>query len=376
MGKHNGRVANIELVRILAMLGIIIMHIFNPHMFGLLNRVEVQGNWWSTAIIYFFISIFACAVNLFLLITGYFMCESYKRDAAKPTKLLIQVIIFRVALYVAEFIMGAHDLTVSGLVKTLIPANYYVILYIALYWVSPYINIVIDTLECKGLRTCVFLLLIVFSVYPTLVDVAQEIAGSEINGLSSVGAYGSQWGYSIVNFVLMYMIGACIKKQDVFPNNYFKGESIVHLTAALAANTLILTSWAFMNDKTGFLTERSAWEYCNPLLILETVLIFEIFLKIPIKNKVCAKGINVLAKGVFSIFLLHSCCFRFIPVEKLALGNFALLWVQLLTISIVIFLICYVVHCLYSIVMKPIHRVIDGLLGELVLTVPKMVQNK
>lgn len=216
MQKNDDRSANIELIRILSMLGIIIMHSLNPHMFGLLSWIAAQRNWWAIAITYYIVSFFACAVNLFILISGYFMCQTYHRKMVKPIKLLMQVIIFRIVDYLLGVIIGSHDLTVHGLIISLIPVNYYVILYIALYWISPYINIVIDALNHNELKKCIFLLLSIFSVYPTLVDFAQEIAGNEINGLSSVGMYGSQWGYSIVNFILMYIIGAYIRKVLIY----------------------------------------------------------------------------------------------------------------------------------------------------------------
>ena len=42
--------------------------------------------------------------------------------------------------------------------------------------------------------------MLLFSVYPTVVDVIIEVTKNNFLGLSSVGAYGSQYGYSVVNF--------------------------------------------------------------------------------------------------------------------------------------------------------------------------------
>lgn len=69
------------------------------------------------------------------------------------------------------------------------------------------------TVENQVIKKFVWVLLLIFSVYPTIVDIAQEIVGDEYIGLSTIGAYGSQWGYTIVNFTLMYIIGAYIRVQ-------------------------------------------------------------------------------------------------------------------------------------------------------------------
>ena len=223
MKDDSKRCTNIELVRILFMLGIIIMHYLNPKMGGYLTYIQSNGKQADVALTYFMISISACAVNLFVLINGYFMCESYQRTVTKPVKLILQVIIFQTLPSIAGMFLGFHEFSVRGFIRTLVPANWYVILYIALYWISPYINIIIDVLDKKELLKFIYVVFAIFSIYPTVVDVLSEIIGHEIHGLSSVGMYGSQWGYSIVNFVLMYLIGAYIKRANIEKSPHYTG---------------------------------------------------------------------------------------------------------------------------------------------------------
>ena len=68
---------------------------------------------------------------------------------------------------------------------------------------------------------------------------------------------------------------------------------------------LICVVWARVNDKTGFYTERSAWEYCNPVVIGEAILLFCLFSKIHIgvnKKQACRGGIY----GVSSAYDIYS----------------------------------------------------------------------
>ena len=92
-------------------------------------------------------------------------------------------------------------------------------------------------------------LLLLFSVYPTFVDVLGEFTHKEYIGLSSVGMYGSQWGYSIINFSLMYIIGAYLR---MYPDK----NNIAKNIARIYFGVVVLTIWAFVNNKTGFATER------------------------------------------------------------------------------------------------------------------------
>lgn len=72
----------------------------------------------------------------------------------------------------------------------------------------------------------VFLL---FSVYAIGVDLLNEIVGQEIVGLSSIGAWGSQSGFTIVNFSLLYCLGAYLRLHG-FPNLLVKEENYWYIT--------------------------------------------------------------------------------------------------------------------------------------------------
>lgn len=114
------------------------------------------------------------------------------------------------------------------------------------------------------------IVLVLFSVYPTIVDVFVEVTGRLWNGVSTVGMYGSQWGYSIVNFILMYIIGAYLRFEGLEIKKWNMGK-IIALWVILI---FTMTVWARINDYTGYAVERSAWEYCNPLVIASAVLVF------------------------------------------------------------------------------------------------------
>ena len=141
------RQSNIELLRILLIIGVIILHYNNKTMGGGFEYVKYGSI--NFYILYILESVFICAVNLFMLISGYFMINSMKRSLWKPIELFVQVIIFSLGLYVLKIIVNADDFSVKSLVGRFIPSNYFVVLYCTVYIISPYINKLMLSLDKK-----------------------------------------------------------------------------------------------------------------------------------------------------------------------------------------------------------------------------------
>lgn len=275
------------------------------------------------------------------------MCNSDKRSLGKPLELIVQVIVFRVGLYLVSVIAKHDAFSTKEIVDRVIPSNYFVILYVTLYFISPLINWAIRTAEEKRvLKRVVGIAFLTFSVYPTMVDVLIELTGNSWTGLSSVGMYGSQWGYSIVNFSLMYLIGADLHKSK-------SATTVVRHVVNVALMAIMLVIWARVNDVIGFGTERSAWEYCNPILIMIAVEVFRLFEAWHIGTH---KWINTLAKASFTVFLLHSYFLKYLHIEAVASGNTVLMLLHILVSVVAIYLVCAAVWLCYETVTRPIYR--------------------
>lgn len=182
-----------------------------------------------------------------------------------------------------------------------------------------------------------------FAMYPTFVDVLSELRQEEFIGLSSIGAYGSQYGYNIVNFILMYLIGAYLRLNAP---KFLKWKTI-NLCCLLLLDIVLMTVWAKLNDITGFFTERSAWEYCNPLVILEAVILFALFSKLKIG---VFKPVNKFAECVFSVYLLHGLFLPYIHIKRFVQGNFFIMICHMFLSVTVIYLICWIIHFIYHLI--------------------------
>lgn len=291
--------------------------------------------------LYFIESTCIIAVNVFMLINGYFMCDKYTRNFAKPIKLIIQVSLFSLLTYSINVLTNQSIFSAKGVLVSLVPVNYFVILYIVIYVISPFINIMLNSMNIVQLKKLLIVLISVFSIWPTMIDCLSEITGREWLGLSSIGLYGSQWGYSVINFAMLYIVGAYLKRV----NN--KSISNIKLFGAFVANVLIITIWALFNNNFSLRGERSAWEYCNPLLIVNAVLIFLLFKNIKIRlNGI----INTISKETFSVYLLHAYFLQFFDIEAAVIKHPIFLLTHILTVSILLYAFCWIIGFLFDLV--------------------------
>lgn len=147
MGLAQKRQSNLELLRIICALFVIILHYNNPSMGGAF--AVAQG---FTKIGLFFVeAISVCAVDVFVLISGYFLYQKRYIDLIKPIKIISEVLIFQVAFYFLAVLLKFKEFSLSETLEMMIlPENWYVVLYVALLLISPYINLLLNRLIKMG----------------------------------------------------------------------------------------------------------------------------------------------------------------------------------------------------------------------------------
>ena len=172
----------------------------------------------------------------------------------------------------------------------------------------------------------------------------KEVTGNEYNGLSTIGMYGSQYGYSIVNFVLMYVLGAML--QEYSPRWKTK-TLVVYLLMDLA----LIFTWSFWEyHMFKQFTYGTAFEYCNPLVIAEAVLLFVIFSRINIQSKT----VNALAGASFTVYLIHGYFLAHIGIKKFASRSLPIVALHLCVSILALYLAGFIVDLIYKFVMKPL----------------------
>ncbi len=133
------RQSNIEVLRIFSIIGVIVLH-YNNRLYG--NAFGITDN---IVINHFALilleSLCICSVNVFIIISAYYLSKSNRRNIIRIVDLFIQVIVFSVVKYL---ISARANITLKGLICSCIPNNYFVTLYATLYIISPLINTFLD----------------------------------------------------------------------------------------------------------------------------------------------------------------------------------------------------------------------------------------
>lgn len=343
MIKKKNRESNIELLRIFAICGVVMLHYNNPLCGGAIA--------YALGVNRYFLIIFECisisAVNVFVLISGYFLCDSNMRNLHRPLELIIQIIAVNEVFYLIRVIIGQVQFSIKAILANMIPTNWFIMIYIALYLLSPLLNVMWNKIEEKHLeKSTLTLLMVLFSVYPILVDILSEITGRPYNGtgLSTIGAFGNQAGYTIVNFCMMYLFGAFLKKESRKHDG-----GILRLLIYVS----ILFVWALTEKNIEFV-DMVVWEYCNPIVLLLAVEFFLIFKKMNLGSN---KFINIISRASLMVYLINWNILPHLRISKYVSGGLLIMIVHIIASVVGVYLFCLICWLIYDWIMKSIYSI-------------------
>lgn len=259
------RLSNFELLRLLCMLMVLNLHSFSGyhHGEGLLQALDFLRE--STSI---------CAVDTFILISGYFGIKWRKKGLFN---LLFQVMFYSFAVYgvcVAIGILQFDKGEFLSCFKAFYDSWGFITWYIILYFVSPWLNAFAEKKDSKQLMTFI----VIFWV-------------AEVFIMRSTNA---------LNFCLVYLIGRWISKKGTVHisenagKGYIIATFIIFICSYLTFRLLHFDA-AQMGD---FIL---GYSYASPFVIFQAVCLFLMFSRFQIQSK----AINWCAASCLSIFLIH-----------------------------------------------------------------------
>ncbi len=198
--KQQNRVYNLDLLRIISMFMIVTLHYctFGYRMFV----VGSIGN--NTPILWLVYALCFGAVNLYVLISGYFLCES-KFKWRKLLRIWLEVLFYSILIwFILKTTNRIGTLTMHETLEVFMPvitkAYWFVSIYFIMYILSPFLNKLIKIMTQKEYK------------YLIIVGIVLIILNNIIPGTYIID---STYGYGIVWFVYLYFVGAYIKKYDI-----------------------------------------------------------------------------------------------------------------------------------------------------------------
>lgn len=289
MKDMNERQSNIELLRLVCMFLVIWVH-FSGHSIIVCSEEYASQMGWEAIIPRLIRGICLCAVNTFILISGYF---SIRPKAKSFFNLYLLCAFYAGVLYITHLYLTGSHLNRWVIYNTLMPFGlwktssdwWFIPNYLILYILSPLLNQLIDNISKRKFQFFLLLQAIVIFYF---------------------GWYRNEdWsgmGYNFINFIFLYFIGRYIaiycKSERCIANGggYF-------LFWMLFGVIMGAIDWVTFTIKPFFSWMWFNGQYNNPLAIASAICLFMSFKSMNIKyNRV----INWLAASALPIYLVHN----------------------------------------------------------------------
>lgn len=295
----NIRNSNVELLRLLCMFFILIHH-FLVHGLSVAGYKDLVGNEFINQSSFFLDSFCFCAVNVFVLISGYFGIKLKFKSFAI---LYLQCFFYGGLCYFWHlFIDGAH-IGRSLLSNTLFIFSskscwWFVAVYVYLMLLSPLLNKVVEHCSKREFQW-ILLLLTVLNVY---------------FGFGWNGVYNAD-GYNISQFIYLYLIGRYIYIYTERKSNWKYRLKCLggYVSLSLLMGIIGYVDFFYLRSSCSFLNVHV---YNNPLLIMSSIALLMFMLTFSFQSKV----INWLSASSLAIYLLHDQCYTSSTIYG-AIGN-------------------------------------------------------
>ena len=297
MNREKERNSSYELMRIVSMFLIVLYHVI---LHGkMIENCENAGLKILLELIKFFTLVH---VNSFILVTGYFQINS-KFNQKKLWSLIGSNWFYRLVILVLFSIFEIVNLDKVTMVMEGFPINlneyWFFKNYLLLYCLVPFINKGILSMNKKTFQKMIIVMFIVFSI-------VLAVTGGE---------FFFNNGFSLYQFIFLYILGAYLRKYPIDKSYIFKIMSknmykIVLFTiffVCLISNYVLYSyadsiSWINSGFKT--ISNYIRWtseNYSCPFVIIQSIAYFLYSGTLDFKSKF----INKIASLTFGIYLIH-----------------------------------------------------------------------
>ena len=268
------RKSNIELLRIVAMLFVVLLHA-NYFSLGRVNITDIIINPIPAFFKAYLEQLCIVCVNVFVLISGWFGIRPTLKGGLS---LLFQVFFFHILIILVLLAIG-ESIPTSGFYRLFYEDSpyWFVIAYLILYAVSPILNAFIETVNVRTYLS----VLVSFFLLEFAFGWMSNVAGAVYNE-----------GYSAISFMGLYLLARYLYK---YPTKI--------ITFSIPQNIMLYFLFSLLPILLFFLTKRefNYMAYTSPFVISASVFFFMAFNKMKFSNKV----INYLACSSFAIYLVH-----------------------------------------------------------------------
>jgi surface polysaccharide O-acyltransferase-like enzyme len=234
-----------------------------------------------------------CSVNVYALVSGY---VGYGRKQKIRNVLMLHSQVWFYTLVTTSVFFFAGSESVNGMtwIKAVLPVAFniywYFTAYFCLFFVSPFLNMVIDKFSCAAIRKLLLVLFVIFSLLPTLLS---SDFGFTIGGRSAL------W------LMIMYLVGAYIKRyvqinEKLLPKLIIGFFVSILITWASKYIIELVTLKIIGEPKFG----NYLVNYTSPLIVAAAVFLLLLFSKMQLGTR-AQSILRFFAPLTFGVYLLQ-----------------------------------------------------------------------
>lgn len=292
--RKRARQANIELLRIIAMLMVVTLHYFVK---GEASVSLMEDTGAVNLIIWYLKGMCIVTINLYVLISGYFLLEATWK-ISRLISLWCQTIFYSVGIPVVFLCLGVGDVKQWGMydwINVIFPVQmehyWFVTAYAVMYLFVPALSAGVKQLSKRQHELVIAGLLLIFSVPKTILPIHIPT---------------DKYGYDFGWFLCLFVIAAYIRLYGI-PFLDKKGKSFAVYFLVVTAMWGMSLGFAFLSRKGLPLLYALDMIYCyNHVLVLIAALgLFYTFLYIRIPQGAVSNIICRISSYSLGVYLLH-----------------------------------------------------------------------
>ena len=345
------RMANLELLRCVAMMMVVVLHYLGkgqllPELTG--ESLGVQG-----VVAWLLEAFSAVAVNVYMFISGYFLCTSSFK-LSRLLRLWLQVWLYSVGFGLIGMLTGVMAETsvdthffLTLLFPVWMEHYWFMTAYLFLYLLLPFVGIALRHMTKQQLRCTVIMLLVVFSLIKSVLPLRLEMDTK---------------GYDCIWYLCVFVAASYVRRFGIpFLEKKGRGILLYAVCSLLVFGGTMVLRQVFL--RTGSLERMigMCMEYNHILLFLAALGLFYAFLSLQVKGKI-ADVIIRIAPYTLGVYLLHEnlglryTWQNWLGADKVN-GVFGLLLHTFLAV-VAVFAVGIIVDMLRALVMRGIHGVL------------------
>ena len=319
------RNSSIELFRILAAFSVMVAH-FNGWFLDMPEKY-IAG---EESVMQAFVRSSACVcVNLFLIISGWFGVKPKFKSIWNLGQMLLFIYVpFQIISFYLDGLFSIKQLLVSFLPFSG-HGGYYIQCYVLLLLFSPALNYFIENKPRKEV--------LIWSLSLLIVEFWYDIIRAD-------AAAGFNEGYSVLHFIVVYMLGRSLY---LYKDILLRYKKYVYILLYITCSVLLTVLYIFHIPR--------YWSYSNPIVIFSSFCLFAPFTLISFRSKI----VNWFASSTLAVFIMHCEGFLLVYLKGLDRSlysqyNYLEYCVIILGVQIIVFIVCVLYDKLRQIITTPI----------------------